>query len=491
MAGATAPSSSPASPQEDDEYDKISYVVNNMAVTVKRGLHAKTILAQLCHKHKLVYPTFQDSLSNPDATGEWRLFKSRFELAGKKVVGSGISRKDAEQAAARNYINNVFLPMVNSPQAEIPVPNLKKNPTPCQRRKEMRRMQKHIEKKRQEAADDAVAAMAATAVAGSAADDAVAAMAATAVAGSAADDAVAAMAATAVAGSAAGHVQATEERSEEVLLDGAIGGIGLHTSSFIFVDLERACGNLDSEIIQLGYCSAMDEGLVNVFPKGKIDPGGSFMSHKIVAAPGNKLRRKGKTLPSGDLREAADKFISFLKRFASINGKKPVLCCHGDDMETLFNNFASLGLDQELGNIIEGSIDFLDVLVDNETFPYPESSSMSLTRLDPKKPNLPQTILKEDFDVKMLTEAHNALCDSRVLMDVVQRYCKDFLPEPIMIDSFLVPSDRLIKVVEHHVRVTRMKRKPKSRLIEQNRGFITFNGWDQYLMSGENLPRQR
>ena len=89
---------------EEDEDDMISLLVNNLPVTVKRGLHAKTILAQYCHQNKLVYPTFIDALSNPTASGryqEWRLFKSRFELGGKKVVGSGLSLKDAGQAAAR------------------------------------------------------------------------------------------------------------------------------------------------------------------------------------------------------------------------------------------------------------------------------------------------------------------------------------------------------------------------------------------------------
>ena len=130
-------------------------------------------------------------------------------------------------------------------------------------------------------------------------------------------------------------------------LDGAIGGIsvsphdGMSVSSFsrfIFVDLERACGNLDSEIIQIGFCSANDAGLANIFPKGKIDPGCSRMSHKIVAA-GNVLKRNGKILPSGTLKTAAEEFIRFLKKFQSQNGKKAVLCCHGEDMVTLFNNF--------------------------------------------------------------------------------------------------------------------------------------------------------
>ena len=69
---------------------------------------------------------------------------------------------------------------------------------------------------------------------------------------------------------------------------------------------------------------------------------------------------------------------------------------------TLFNNFALLGMDSVLGENIEGSVDFQEVLADND---YPKSSSMSLTKIDPNMPNLAQIILKEDFDIKILSEA--------------------------------------------------------------------------------------
>ena len=100
-----------AGPEEADN-DIITLMINSLPVTVKMGLHAKTILSQYCHQNKLVYPTFSDALSNRDATGmykEWRLFKARFELGVKKVVGSGLTKKDAEKAAARKFINNYFM----------------------------------------------------------------------------------------------------------------------------------------------------------------------------------------------------------------------------------------------------------------------------------------------------------------------------------------------------------------------------------------------
>ena len=129
---------------------------------------------------------------------------------------------------------------------------------------------------------------------------------------------------------------------EEIMVDGAVCGIclppprhdGRCVSSFVFVDLERACGNLDSEIIQIGFCTANTEGLANIFPEGKIDPVASHMSHKIVATVNGQLKRKGRILPFGNLKTAAEEFIMFLQNFRSQNGKKAVLCCHGDDMVT-------------------------------------------------------------------------------------------------------------------------------------------------------------
>ena len=68
--------------------------------------------------YKLPYPDYKISLVNPKEK-EWRLFKARFNLNGRDVVGSGKTIKEAEMAAARKYLSNNFLSGENSPQAEI------------------------------------------------------------------------------------------------------------------------------------------------------------------------------------------------------------------------------------------------------------------------------------------------------------------------------------------------------------------------------------
>ena len=58
--------------------------------------------------------------------------------------------KQAEQAAARKYLNNNFMSGENPPQAEIEVPSQKKNIPPKQIRKQKKRMEKISAKKKAE-----------------------------------------------------------------------------------------------------------------------------------------------------------------------------------------------------------------------------------------------------------------------------------------------------------------------------------------------------
>ena len=102
----------------DDEY--ITLIANNLPVTVKKNVKAKTMLTIYCQQNKLPYPDYKISLVNPEEK-EWRLFKARFNLSGRNVVGSGKTIKEAEMAAARKYLSNNFLSGEKSPQAEIQV----------------------------------------------------------------------------------------------------------------------------------------------------------------------------------------------------------------------------------------------------------------------------------------------------------------------------------------------------------------------------------
>ena len=132
---------------EEDEY--ITLLANNLPVTVRKDAKAKTMLTIYCQQNGLPYPDYKISLVNPEEK-EWKLFKARFKLNEREVVGSGKTIKEAEMAAARKYLSNKFDVSGVSPEAEIQVSKPKKNILPSQRKKEQKRMQKYIASKKAE-----------------------------------------------------------------------------------------------------------------------------------------------------------------------------------------------------------------------------------------------------------------------------------------------------------------------------------------------------
>merc|ERR1711867_79565 len=181
----------------------------------------------------------------------------------------------------------------------------------------------------------------------------------------------------------------------------------------VYFDLERSTGSDASEIIQLAYCAQSGCGLFNIYPKGNIDPVCAKKSHKIYKN-GNDLVRMGNILPSMHLEKACKDFLTFLRKLAALKGSKPVLVCHGEDTITLFNNMALVSLDEDLSEAILGAINFQQVISDDDDYPH-GTSSKSLTKIDPQKPNLSETVLGKDFDREELGAAHDALYDSKLL----------------------------------------------------------------------------
>ena len=132
---------------EEDVY--ITLFVNNVPVTVRKDAKAKTMLTIYCQQNGLPYPDYKISLVNPEEK-ERILFKARFKLNEREVVGSGKTIKEAEMAAARKYLSNDFMSGENSPQAEIQVTKPKKNIPPKQLRKQQQRMDMYNARKKAE-----------------------------------------------------------------------------------------------------------------------------------------------------------------------------------------------------------------------------------------------------------------------------------------------------------------------------------------------------
>ena len=434
MASALADVSTMASELADEDDEFITLLVNNLPVTGRKNIKAKTMLCQYCQQNNLPQPEYTLTLINPDED-EWRLFRARFTLNGKHVVGSGRTHKKAEMAAARKYLQNNFLSGESSPQAEIHVPRSRQNVPPKQLRKQQKRMEQYLARKAAE--------------------------------------------------SAAGKPEESEASKKEEEEEARINQIPvisevdaikeIDPGLLVYFDQERSTGSEASEIIQLAYCAQSGFGISNIFPKGKIDSVAARMSHKI-SIQGKHLVRQGEILPSMELEKACKEFLSFLRNLAALKGSKPVLVCHGSDMITLFNNMALVHLDKDLSEAILGAVDFLEVISDDENYPH-DTSSMSLTKMNPQKLNLSETILGENFNREKHGAAHDALYDSKLLMRVVEQYCGVSQTLQIMVDTYMRASENIRRHAKFHLSTAKSRKKR----VDQSK-FYTFFGWEDATM---------
>ena len=186
--------------------------------------------------------------------------------------------------------------------------------------------------------------------------------------------------------------------------------------------------------------------------------------------------RQGEILPSMELEKACKAFLSFLRNLAALKGSKPVLVCHGSDTITLFNNMALVHLDKELSEAILGAVDFLEVICDDENYPH-DTSSMSLTKINPQKLNLSETVLGKNFNREELGAAHDALYDSKLLMRVVEQYCGVSQTMQIMVDTYMCAGENSRRHAMYHLSTPKSRKKR----LDQSK-FYTFFGWEDAFM---------
>ena len=412
----------------EDPY--VTLVVNDLTVTARKDIDSKTTLCLYCQQNRLDQPEYVVSkyLS---------LFRARFVLNGKHVVGSGSTMKKAEQAAARKYLNNNFVSGEIPLQAEITIVKKKRKVPPSKRRKEKKRLQEHLAKK------DAEREAAKREESESESDR---------------------------SDKNEGVGRLTGEQSLQFSLPSESKEIPV-----VYFDLERSTGSDASEIIQLAYCAQSGCGLFNIYPKGNIDPVCAKKSHKIYKK-GNDLVRMGNILPSMHLEKACKDFLTFLRKLAALKGSKPVLVCHGTDTITLFNNMALVHLDEDLSEAILGAINFIQVISDDEDYPH-DTSSISLTKLDPQKLNLSETLLGKDFDREELGAAHDALYDSKLLRRVVEEYCGSSRTMQMMVEEYMCAGEKSRMDARFHL----SKHKSRKKRRDQSK-FYTFFGWEDGFM---------
>ena len=111
---------------------------------------------------------------------------------------------------------------------------------------------------------------------------------------------------------------------------------------FIYFDLERAGGNTESEVIQIGYTDGQLSESIYIQPSGGISKNSSKYSHKMTLSKSGKLiSSSGGSTGVSSLNEAAEKFINFIKRKKEESGKDVCLVFYGGDVEiVLLNNLA-------------------------------------------------------------------------------------------------------------------------------------------------------
>ena len=404
----------------------ISYLVNNLPLTVREDQDAKTMLSIYCQQNNLSFPEYKVTLVNPNSE-ELRMFKARINLNGRWVVGNGKTPKKAEMAAARKYLNNnfIFMSGENSLQAEIEIPSQKKNQPPKKLRKNQRRMD--VFNARKKADSEAEASK-----------------------------------------SVEEGNDVSRETPDSIPKDDAKR---VYPGLLVYYDLERATGSEASEIIQLAYCCQSGCGSSNIIPKGKIDAECARKSHKI-SFNGKNLVRNGEILASVSLKKACEDFISFLSKLKSDHGSKPILVSHGTDCTTLMNNFALVKQDEVLVESLRGAVDFVQVIKEDGNYPH-ASSTMSLTKVNPKKPNLSETVLGKELNKNDLSEAHDASYDARLLMRVVEKYCKNSSDMDLMVDTYIRDSDNVRNQVMYHLSTNKSRKKRRDQT-----EYYTFYGWE-------------
>ena len=107
--------------------------------------------------------------------------------------------------------------------------------------------------------------------------------------------------------------------------------------SFIFLDIERAGGASDCEIISLAARTGWDDEIpggpgsfeVFILPVGNIDPVASSMSHKMSKSGGVLLNGRREELVTTDLKSALSEFVTYVKKVEEMSIKPVHLITHG------------------------------------------------------------------------------------------------------------------------------------------------------------------
>ena len=239
---------------------------------------------------------------------------------------------------------------------------------------------------------------------------------------------------------------------------------------WVFFYLERSGGNIESELIQIGYTDGEKSESWFIQPKGKISEQSSKYSHKMSLNKFGKLvSSTGVSLKCSSLFEAAESFVKFIKVKKDECGEDLSLVFYGgDDDICLLNNFAVVKMDQVLVENVTCFINFQDVIKDDDQF---NKGSISLTKVQPNKMNISQQILGAKISEE-LKKSHDASYDADLLSRVCRVYMKSW-SYAIDLKSYMIPSRESLQIAQLVVGRLIQKRIRRGASYE----FLTFNGW--------------
>ena len=241
-------------------------------------------------------------------------------------------------------------------------------------------------------------------------------------------------------------------------------------------DTERAAGPHNSEMIELSYTSEQESGQFFIKPMGRIDKIASDLSCQITVVRG-KMYKKKIEVEHVTLKEACEKFIIHLEMIGK-SGKKPIIACHGEDLLTLLNSMAYVGLEERLMSAIGGHLNFYEVVANDPMF---DGKSKSLVKLDVDE-NLSEQILGKQVRREIEENAHDAEFDSNLLLRVMKGY---FEGEEARLEKYVKePSEELVGDCRRRMNRIANKMEKKRILAElhgtsKNKGLVYISGWER------------
>ena len=209
-------------------------------------------------------------------------------------------------------------------------------------------------------------------------------------------------------------------------------------AAYVFLDLERAAGPLDAEIIQVAAVSGQLRTRFNCYitPRGGIDPYCSANSHKLSVRNGQLYKDDVLIEDAVSLDTCITRFIAFLREVKEFVGNLAItVVMYGDtDRPNLLNSIDSINRLDEFTTLCPIFLNFNRVMLECE-----EVIELTGGRTSLMKSNILQIITGEGPD---LNQAHNAAYDAELLHGLFFAFIKGpFLVETIqsMRDHYINP----------------------------------------------------